>query len=128
VLRACRRTLKPGAPVAYFNIFIAQGASREERRRLTNDHAELYTRADQAGLLRNAGFARIKETDVTAQYRRTLEALCQANDRHARSLRRVRGSSDFDNTQRYRRERIRGIDEGIIRRSLFVAERPAVRT
>ncbi len=120
--------LKPGGRIAYFNIFFAQGASREERRRFTKDHAELYTRADQTGLLRHAGFARIRETDVTAEYRRTLDALRQANDRHAQGLRRLQGSDDFDNTQRYRLERIRGIDDGIIRRSLFVAERPAPRT
>ncbi len=119
--------LKPGGGIAYFNIFIAPEVSPEDRRPYKQEQPELYSRSQQIALLRNAGFARIEETDVTAEYRRTLEALCQANDRHAGSLRRIRGSGDFDTSQRYRRERIRGIDDGIIRRSLFVAERPSLR-
>jgi hypothetical protein len=119
--------LKPGGRIAYFSIFIAPEVSPEDRRSYKQEQPELYSRSQQIALLRNAGFAPTEETDVTAEYRRTLEALCQANDRHAGSLRRVRGDKDFEDSQRFRLHRLRGIDEGIIRRSLFVAERPSLR-
>ncbi len=119
--------LKPGGRIAYFNIFIAPEASPEDRRPYEQEQPELYSRSQQIALLRNAGFARIVETDVTAEYRRTQAALYEANARHARALRRTRGDKDFEDSQRFRLHRLRGIDEGIIRRSLFVAERPFLR-
>ena len=117
--------LKPGGRVAYFNIFIAPGASPEARRPLVREQPELYSRAEQTALLRSAGFARMVETDVTAEYRRTQSALYEANGRHARALRRTRGDKDFEESQRFRLHRLEAIDAGIVRRSLFVAERPA---
>lgn len=116
--------LKPGGRIAYFNIFIAPGATPEERRPFVQEQPELFSRAEQTALLRNAGFARIVETDVTAEYRRTQAALYEANARRERALRRVRGDEDFENSQRFRLHRLRGIDDGIVRRSLFVAQRP----
>ena len=116
--------LRPGGRIAYFNIFIAPDASPDERQSFVQEQPELYSRAEQAALLRNAGFVRIVETDVTAEYRRTQAALYEASARHERALRRTRGSEDFDNSQRFRLHRLEGIDAGIVRRSLFVAERP----
>jgi hypothetical protein len=125
VLRACRRTLKPCGRIAYYNIFINDKLSPDERRRLRGaGPAGVYTRAQQQGLLRSAGFTSIEETDVTEEYLRLQRALYEANKRHARSLRRSYGAARFDEDQAKRLRTVDGIEAGTLRRSLLVAERP----
>jgi len=124
VLRACRRVLKPGGRIAYFNIFITHDIPEEERRRLRDVlGAERYTRAEQQGLLRTAGFTNIEETDATPEYERIQRLLYEANARHAPALRRVRGAAVFDDRQASRKRTLENIRNGVLRRSLFVAER-----
>ena len=125
MLRACHTVLKPGGRIAYFNIFISHDVPEEERRRLRDaGHGERYTRAEQQALLRSAGFARIRETDVTDGYLRVQRALYEANVRHARGAQRVQGRQQFADRQETRRRTIREIEAGVLKRSLFVAERP----
>ena len=128
MLRACRRVVKPGGRIAYFNIFIAHDIPEDARRRIGKvaPHG-VYTRAEQQGLLRSAGFVRIRETDVTNEYLRVQRALYEANERHARSLRSVLGATQFEEGQTNRQRTLQGIEAGALRRSLFVAERPPVR-
>ncbi len=125
MLRACRRALKPGGRIAYYNILINDGLPADERRRIAKDTPQgVYTPARQQGLLRTAGFTRIRETDVSAEYLRVQRALLAANDRHARGLRRALGVTDFDERQARRRRTIRALEAGERRRSLLVAQRP----
>jgi hypothetical protein len=117
--------LKPGGRIAYFNIFVAEHLPDEARRRVAKmGNPSVYTRAEQLGLLRSAGFARIGETDVTGEYLRVQRAMYEANGRHARALRRVQGSQQFEERQRGRLRTIENIEAGTLRRSLFVAARP----
>jgi len=125
VLRACRRVLKPGGRIAYFNIFISHDVPQEEQRYFARFNRGQYSRAEQAGLLRSAGFVRIEETDVSPEYLRVQRALYQANERHARSLRRALGAARFEEHQANRQRTLRGIETGVLRRALFFAERPA---
>ena len=127
MLRACRRVLRPGGRVAFFNIFISHQAPEEEQRRFARVNPSQYSRAEQAGLLRSAGFVNIEETDVTPEYLRVQHALYQANDRHARDLRKALGAPRFEESQANRQRTLRGIEAGVLRRALFVAERPAGR-
>ena len=125
MLRACRRVLKPGGRIAYFNIFIAEHLPDEARRRIAKaGNPSVYTRSEQLGLLRSAGFVNIEATDVTDEYLRVQRAVYEANERHARALRRVQGRDVFEERQRNRLRTLEGIKAGILRRSLFVAERP----
>ena len=110
--------------MAYFNIFISHDAPREEQRYFARFNPGQYSRAEQAGLLRSAGFVRIEETDVTPEYLRVQRALYQANERHALSLRRSLGAARFEENQANRRRALRAIKTGVLRRALFVAERP----
>ena len=116
--------LNPGGRIAYFNIFITHEIAEDARRRIGKvaPHG-VYTRAEQQGLLRTAGFVRIQETEVTDEYLRVQRALCEANERHARSLRRVLGKQEFEERQTGRRRTLQGIEAGVLKRSLFVAER-----
>jgi hypothetical protein len=83
-----------------------------------------YSRAEQADLIRSAGLVLIQEMDVSGEYRRIQQALYDANARHAPALRRQLGGEFFEERQRNRRRTLTGIDRGVLRRGLFVAERP----
>jgi hypothetical protein len=129
VLRACRRVLKPGGRIAYFNIFIAEHLPDEARRRIAKaGNPSVYSRSEQLGLLRSAGFVNIEATDVTDEYLRVQRAVYEANERHARALRRVQGPGVFEERQRNRSRTLENIEAGVLRRSLFVAERARRRT
>ena len=125
MLRACRRVLKPGGRIAYFNIFIAEHLPDETRRRIAKaGNPSVYSRSEQLALLRSAGFVNIEATDVTPEYLRVQRAMYEASGRHARALRRVQGRDAFEERQRNRSRTLVGIEAGVLRRSLFVAERP----
>ena len=126
MLRACRRALKPGGRIAYYNIFIADDLPADIRRRVGREasNRDVYTRARQRGLLESAGFARIEEHDVTGEYLRVQRALYEANARYERALRKVQGGAVFEERQSNRRRTLLAIEAGYLRRSLLVAERP----
>jgi hypothetical protein len=124
VLRACGRVLKPGGRIGYFNIFIPHEVPEMERRRLRRESPWRYTRAEQQGLLRSAGFVRIEEQDVTDEYLRIQRALYEANARHERSLLRVQGAAQFEQRQMNRRRTLEQIERGVLRRSLLLAQKP----
>ena len=116
--------LKPGGRIAYYNIFVSEELSSDQRRNIGKlTPAGVYTRAQQQGLLRSGGFVGIRQTDVTDEYLRVQRALYEANERHARSLRRSEGKAQFEERQEGRRRTLRGIEGGAIKRALFVAER-----
>jgi len=128
VLRACRRVLKPGGRIAYFNIFVAEHLPDETRRRVAKmGNPSVYSRAEQLGLLRSAGFVNIEEKDVSGEYLRVQRAVYEASERHARALRRAQGRETFEERQRSRLRTLENIEAGALRRSLFVAERPPSR-
>lgn len=92
---------------------------------MARERPRTYTRAEQQALLRTARFSRIRETNVTDEYLRILRARFDANERHARSLRRSMGKAEFERQQSERLGSIESIEAGRLRRSLFVAERSA---
>ena len=114
--------MKPGGRIAYFNIFISHDVPTAERRRFAARNPGQFSRAEQTSLLSSAGFGEIEETDVTAEFRRIMKSLYDANGRHEAALRRQLGA-DFDERQRNRLQGLDGIDKGVLRRSLFVAKR-----
>ena len=125
MLRACHRALKPGGRIAYYNILIDDSLPAAERRQIAKDTPDgVYTRAQQQGLLRSAGFTRVQETDVSAEFLRVQRALLDANERHARGVRRALGADAFNDRQGRRERTIRALEAGTRRRSLLVAERP----
>jgi len=110
--------------MAYYTIFVAEELPPRERRRVGKDAPDgMYTHRRQQELLRAAGFDRIHEKDVTAEYLRVQRALYEANARHERALRGVLGDAKFDDAQASRKQTLARIEAGHYRRSLFVAER-----
>ncbi len=118
--------MRPGGPLAYYTIFIPPGLSKTAYRRATRIGSASVTswRREQPELLTSAGFAQVEETDVTDECLRIRRALLGAKERHATDLRLSQGQSEFDRVQRENRATAAAIEAGLLRRSLFVAERP----
>ena len=79
---------------------------------------------NQVDLLRSAGFAGVREIDVTEAFLRATRAWHEARARHAGQLSEVEGEASFLERQRDYRLQAQAIESGLLRRALFVAERP----
>ncbi len=111
--------------MAFYTIHIPPGLSPSDYRRAARSRSPGVTswRREQADLLRAAGFVDIDQLDLTAQFLSTTRSWLQARLRHADALRRVEGP-DCDQRIRENRSAIRAIEQGLLRRSLFVATGP----
>lgn len=119
--------LKPGGRMAFYTIFIPSTLPEEMRRRVQREapgQGEAYSRASQPSLLRSAGFVNAEERDVTEEYLRTARAWYEARARRGDVLRKLQGDEIFESQQANRAKNIRAIEQGWLKRSLFIAARP----
>jgi hypothetical protein len=124
VLRACRRVLRPGGRIAYYNIFVPPGLpERLHRRALRAGPPAVASRGiSQADLLLRAGFKSVSETDLTADFLKTARAWFEGRQSQEKQLRASCGDAWFEDRQADSRSMIPAIEDGLLRRSLFVAE------
>ncbi len=128
VLRASRRVLRPGGRIAFYSIFIApELAAREHRRALRCGPPAVATSSDYRSLLNSAGFVDIEEVDVTAAYLDTARAWLRHGQEFAADLAALEPPGAFADKLARRRAGIAAIEAGLLRRSLFVGARPALR-
>lgn len=85
---------------------------------------EVTTRAEHRELLATAGFCNIEEHDVTADLDRTVERWLDYASGRETELREAMGDDLFNRRQRDRLGLAAAIAEGVLRRSLFIAETP----
>ncbi len=125
MLRASRRALRPGGRTAFYTIFTPPDLSDRDYRRAIRlgPPGVASRRRAQQELLRSAGFVDISETDLTAEFLRITRERLAARERHAAALRRSEGEPQFEQKQAEDRAQIKAIEAGLLRRSLFVAER-----
>ena len=123
MLRACRRVLRPGGRIAYYNIFVAPGLpERLYRRALRAGPPAVASRGiSQHDLLLRAGFRSIQETDLTAEFLTTARAWYEGRQKMEPELRESFGDSWFEERQADSCAMIPAIEDGLLRRSLFVA-------
>ena len=125
MLRACRRLLCPGGRTAFFTIHIPPGLSRTERRHaIRAGPPAVSARHDHRTLLAAAGFANIRETDVTEEFSSTLQAWLEYASGREPELRQAMGDELFDARRSDRRIQSAAVDAGVLRRSLFSADKP----
>ena len=126
MLRACKRLLRPAGRVAFYTIFIPSGLSHAEYRRAARAGPAAVTSRgrEHADLLRSAGFAAVREIDVTEAFLRATRAWYEARARYAGQLSEAEGEAPFHERQRDYRLQAQAIESGLLRRALFVAERP----
>jgi hypothetical protein len=75
-------------------------------------------------LLEDAGFTDIAETDCTSQFLDVARAWIDQWDLHRDGLEELVGVEAFEERQGERRTQLRAVEDGLLRRSLFVAVRP----
>lgn len=126
MLRALKRLIRPGRRIAFTTIYVAPGLSPADRRRAHRSGPRaVASRAEQPRLLASAGFVDIDEIDLTDEFASTGRAWLDQWDRNAEELKELEGPTAFAERQRDRRVQQRAIEEGLLRRGLFSATRPA---
>ena len=111
--------------MAFYTIFIAPNLSEEARRRARQaGSSSVYSRAEQQALLRSAGFVHITERDATDEFLRFQRKLIEANYRHGDAIRKSIGAEAFDQRLASRQASLSAIKADLLRRALFVAQRP----
>lgn len=74
-------------------------------------------------LLRSAGFVDVVATDLTDDYRGTLQRWIDASDRHEAELRRVVGDDAYADRERTRNRTVEAIAGGYLSRFGYTATR-----
>ena len=123
MLRACKRVLRPGGRIAYYNIFVLPGLPKAlHRRALRAGPSAISSRGiPQVELLTRAGFKSVVETDLSEDFLITARAWYEGRAKREVELRATFGNSWFEDRQADSRAMISAIEEGLLRRSLFVA-------
>jgi hypothetical protein len=116
--------LRPGGRIAYYNIFVTPGLPQAlHRRALRAGPPAVATRGlSQIDLLRRAGFTSVRETDLTGQFLETARAWYDGRQSHEAELRASCGDAWFEDRQADSRAMIPAIEDGLLRRSLLLAE------
>jgi hypothetical protein len=113
--------------MAYTTIYVTPGLSASERRRARRSGPRaVAARVEQTRLLSSAGFVDIDELDLTSGFAATARAWLTASEAHAAELAELERPGAFQQRQRDRRNLLRAIEDGLLRRALLSAARPAV--
>ncbi len=112
--------------MAFYTIFIPSGLSDKDYRRAARTRSPGVTswRREHPELLHTAGFSNVEEIDVTDEYLRVTQAWLDARERHADELAEVEGEVDFAGRIKENRASVAALGDGLLRRALFVAQRP----
>jgi hypothetical protein len=115
--------LRPGGRIAYYNIFVAPGLPAHlHRRALRAGPPAVASRGiSQVDLLSRAGFTSVTETDLTGDFLETARAWYEGRQGQETELRASFGDSWFEDRQNGSSAMIPAIEDGLLRRSLFVA-------
>lgn len=116
--------LRSAGRIAYYNIFVTPGLpERLHRRALRAGPPAVASRGiSQVDLLMRAGFKSVTEADLTAEFLKTARAWYEGRQSQEAQLRASCGDDWFKERQNDSRTMIHAIEEGLLRRSLFVAE------
>ncbi len=125
MLRACWRVLRPGGRTAFYTIFIPSGLSDKDYRRAARSRSRVTSwRREHPELLSASGFSNVEEIDLTDEFLRVAQAWLEARERHADELTEVEGQADFAQRLKENKISVAALRDGLLRRSLFVAQRP----
>jgi hypothetical protein len=109
--------------MAYYNIFLPPGLPKHlQRRALRAGPSAVSSRGiSQVELLTRAGFKSVVEADLTEDFLIAARAWYEGREARASELRATFGDSWFEDRQADSRAMIPAIEEGLLRRGLFVA-------
>jgi len=100
------------SPRDYRRVLRARGQGAAEKRAMTE-------------LIETAGFVSVREQNATRAFAQTTRAFMETSARYRDELRAEWGASKFEESQRNRATTLALIDEGVLRRAVFTARRPA---
>ena len=124
MLRECNRVLKSGGRIAGYVIHIPAGVTEaQERRAAELGPSDVTAPASPEALTRAAGLTIVVTQDVTDAFRVTCAALAAARRDLEDELRADEGDDFYEEERRKKNAMLQGIDEGILRRSLVVANK-----
>lgn len=125
MLRACTRVLKPGAPVAFFAVALADGLSAADRSRAVGAGPDFVdAEPGYPALMQSAGYADVALEDLSNVYAATLADEIRVRDAESVTLRDLVGADQFAEGQALRRRELAAIHDGLLRRVLITAVRP----
>jgi hypothetical protein len=108
--------------MAFFTIHAAPRLSPADGERARRQGPRFVNaRSDYESMLRAAGFKRIVAVDVTGEFRRIQARWIRARERHRDAVIAAVGEARFREITADSRGSQRGIEQGLLRRSLFVA-------
>jgi hypothetical protein len=108
--------------MAFLTIHLPAGLSSADRARArASGPRAVDSRAEHDSMLRNAGFDVLVERDLTDAFLDTARAWLRESDALADALTGLEPAGGFDERQDDRRRMIAAVENGLLRRSLFVA-------
>ena len=117
--------LQPGGRIAGYVIHTPDGLSSGDKQRASElGPSDVAAAAPPEDLVRSAGFAVIRQEDVTAGFRTTCHAILRARSELEDALRVEEGPELYEVEQQKKRSMLEGVDEGLLLRSLIVAAKP----
>jgi hypothetical protein len=125
VLRACAELLRRGGRIAFLTIEPALNLSAVQMQRaIKNGPPEVAVEAPHEQLLASAGLTNIDVFDVTAEFSRTQQGWIDAWLSREAELHDLLGDEVANETKSDRLAMRSAIDEGLLRRTLYLARRP----
>ena len=124
MLRECDRVLKPAGCIAGYVIHIPTGLTEAQERRAADlGPSDVTASTSPEVLTQAAGLTVVVKEDATDVFRATCAALVADRRDLEDELRADEGDDFYEEEQRKKNAMLQGIDEGILCRSLVVANK-----
>lgn len=122
MLRECHRVLKPASRMVGYLIHARDGLTESERNRAAVLGPSCVMGLEASTKLAEVGgLTVIDQQDVTARFHDTCAALLLARREMEGELRHEEGDTAYDYELASKRDMLRGIDDGLLIRSLITA-------
>ena len=122
VLEACRRVIRDSGSMVFTVIWITPGLSRDDYRRALEQAPEFgEVETDYPTLLGQTGWIVTDCLDVTDGYASTVRGFMRADRVFKEDLEALLGAAEFADRQAGWQSQLGAIEEGLLRRDLFVA-------
>lgn len=124
MLRALAEILSPGGRMAFLTIHVATGLSTAELERAEAVGPSAVTApADHVEMMSRAGFVSVAARDLTDDFIGTTRAWLRELEARADVLEPLQPPGEFVERQEERRRMLNAAEDGLLRRSLFTAQR-----